>query len=310
MKKPSATNASDSAGTGSAAKSNGMAASGSARPYRKTNLHTHTNFCDGKCSAETMVQAAIAQGITLLGFTSHSMYPFATDWHLAVASHADYCAEIHRLQAAYADQLHILLGFEVDYLAPIACPRMEHYATFAPDYLIGSVHYIGTSDGVFTVDGSPAELSNGIRTRYGGNVQAAISHYFALEREMLSKGDFAILGHADLVRKYNAALHLFDENDTWYQRELKATAAAIAHAGVIAEINTGGMARAGLPSPYPSPYFLSLLHERGVPVTISSDAHTAEHIAAFFDVAREYAKKADYTEFAVPNAGSFEFYSL
>lgn len=276
------------------------------------NLHTHTTFCDGTDSAETLVHAALDCGMTVLGFSGHSMYPFSTDWHIAVQSHDDYCAEICRLQTAFADRLRILLGFEADYLAPVACPRFERYAAFSPDYLIGSVHYVvaPNGSGAFTVDSSAHELVRDIRAFFGGDARTAVCAYFAAEREMLTKGDFSIIAHPDLVRKYNASLRLFDETDEWYKRELRATAEAIARAGVIAEINTGGMVRAGMQSPYPSAYFLSLLHERGVPVAINSDAHCARDIAAHLDHAREYAKKVGYTEGAIPCAGTIDFYRL
>ena len=43
------------------------------------NAHTHTTFCDGKCSAEEMVQAAIAEGfhclVSILFFQSQDFFP-------------------------------------------------------------------------------------------------------------------------------------------------------------------------------------------------------------------------------------------
>lgn len=278
--------------------------------HLKTNLHTHTTFCDGKNSAEEMLEAAIRQHIDVLGFSSHSMYPFASDWHIAPTQFDAYCDEILRLKQLYADTIEVLLGFESEYISGLCVPRFENYALFKPDYLIGSVHFIGDENCLFTVDNTPEELQSGITGAYKGSAKEAISAYFAREREMLSKGSFSIIGHPDLVRKFNASMHLFDENDSWYKSELQATAKEIARAGIIAEINTGGMVRAGLESPYPSAYFLSLLYENGVPITITSDAHRAEHIDACFDFAREYAKKAGYREFAVPHAGSVDFYRL
>ncbi len=274
------------------------------------NLHTHTVFCDGKASAEEMVQAAMQEQLLVLGFSAHSMYPFSSDWHLEVRAHESYCAEIRRLQLAYADKIRILLGFEADYVPGLCIPRFDCYERFAPDYLIGSVHYIGNEKGIFTVDNTAEELVSGIRRCYNDNVKEAVCDYFAREREMLNRGDFTILGHPDLMRKLNVKLHLFDETDSWYRRAVDETAQAIAKAGVIAEINTGGMVRAGVPTPYPSSYFLSKLHELNVPITISSDAHSPEYIVAQFDVARQYAKAAGYTEYAVPLAGTVTFYSL
>ena len=39
------------------------------------NFHTHTTYCDGKETAEQMVQAAIAKGFTRLGFSGHGFPP-------------------------------------------------------------------------------------------------------------------------------------------------------------------------------------------------------------------------------------------
>ena len=38
----------------------------------KANFHTHTTYCDGKNTPEEMVQAAIALGMTAIGFSGHS----------------------------------------------------------------------------------------------------------------------------------------------------------------------------------------------------------------------------------------------
>ena len=199
------------------------------------NLHTHTIFCDGKASAEEMIQAALSAGLSIIGFSGHSMYPFSTDWNIPVRDHAPYAEEIRRLQLDYADRIRVQLGFEADYIPGICTPRFDRYAAFAPDYLIGSVHYIGDDKGVFTVDNTHEELLSGIARCYAGNAKAAVSDYFCREREMLSRGDFTFIGHADLVRKFNGALQLFDEEDGWYKREVEETARAIAQAGVFAE---------------------------------------------------------------------------
>ena len=37
-----------------------------------SNAHTHTTFCDGKNTAEEMVQAALDNGFVSLGFSGHS----------------------------------------------------------------------------------------------------------------------------------------------------------------------------------------------------------------------------------------------
>ena len=51
---------------------------------------------------------------------------------------------------------------------------------------------------------------------------------------------------------------------------------------------------------YPSQYFLELLHEKGVPICINSDAHTTDGLDCAFDRAAEKARRAGYKELVYP----------
>ena len=266
------------------------------QPYILSNLHTHSTFCDGAYSPEDNVREACAKKIKTLGFTSHSMYPFWTETYMKVEDFSSYCAEIRRLKAAYASELSIRLGFEADFIPGVTVPRFEHYAAFAPDFLIGSVHFIFQRDGMFAVDNTVATLREGVQKYYKGDMRALVGDYFALEREMLERGDFSFVGHPDLIRKFNDTERLFDETESWYKNELKECAKAIAKSGRATEINTGAMSRGYMTKPYPSEYFLSVLHEHGVPIVINSDAHSKENLDYAFAVARQCAKKAGYRE--------------
>lgn len=276
----------------------------SEQKFFKTNYHTHTTFCDGKETAEAMADAAFEKGFDILGFSGHSMYPFASTWHMPLRDFDSYVKTVRALKDTYSGRMEILLGFEADYVAGLTNPTMALYAQFKPDYLIGSVHYLVNGNGCFGVDDSPEDVAEGIRKLFNGDNKAAVCAYFANEREMLSKGDFAILGHPDLIRKNNGILHFFDEKETWYRRELAATAEAVKKSGVIAEINTGAIARKKMDDVYPSAEFLSMLHDKGVPVTINSDAHRGCDLDCAFDRAVECAKKSGYTEVMLLHAGS------
>ena len=277
------------------------------KQFIKTNYHCHCTFCDGHNTAEEMVQEAIRRGFGILGFSSHAMYPFSSDWHIPVQGIAAYSEEIHRLAAAYADKLTVLCGFEADYVKNLTAPDREAYRRFHPDFLIGSVHYVSGEGGFFEADGSEEAVRNGIERYFSGNVKRAVQAYFALEREMLSHADFDIIGHPDLIRKQNGTgrKKLFDEGEGWYRDEIYATAEAIAKAGVCVEINTGAMARGYFNEPYPSREFLQFLHSFGVPVTINSDAHRCEHLDYAFDDMLEYIKAVGYTELAFYTADGF-----
>ena len=287
----------------------------------KINLHTHSTFSDGKNTAEEHVLAAIEKGFTVLGFSEHSMHPLDpafysavdSNWHMQPQNFSKYVAEVKRLKEKYADRIKLLIGFEADYFySPaigLAAPDKAPYSEYSPDYLIGSVHFIYTQKGFFTVDNKSEEVQKALTNFYAdqsGNIngKAVVCDYFEAERNMLKSGKFEIMGHPDLIRLRNGALHFFDENESWYKEQLMLTAKSAATAGVIAEINTGAVARGLMDDTYPSMQFLEYLHDNKVPVCINSDAHKCEFLDAAFDIAAVKAQRAGYKELTYPVGNS------
>ncbi len=276
----------------------------------KTNYHTHTTFCDGKNSPRQMIEAALEKGFCVLGFSSHSMYPHAADWHMPAVDHQEYFDCVRSLAQEFSGKIKIYAGLEADYIPEMACDFDWAYKQFAPDYLIGSVHYLTNKNGFFTVDDKLEKVKEGLWRLYCNDGKKAVCEYFDRQRQMLSSQKITILGHADLVRIRNAALKFFDEGDSWYKKELKATAKAAARAGVIVEINTGGLARGSIDDVYPSAEFLELFFKEGVPVTFSSDAHAADKLDFAFDRAELAAIRAGYTQAAYLEDGQIKFRDL
>lgn len=100
---------------------------------------------------------------------------------------------------------------------------------------------------------------------------------------MIERYDCDVIGHVDLVRKFNLKHPFFDETARWYREELVKTADAVAASGKIVEVNTGAIARGWQIDAYPSVEMRSLLRERGVKFILSSDAHAPETLDFAFD---------------------------
>lgn len=171
--------------------------------------------------------------------------------------------------------------------------------------MIGSVHFANTPKGFYTVDHKAEVIKENLIKLYSkpnGEIdgRAAVCDYFQTQREMLQKGNFDIWGHPDLMRKRNGLLKFFDENESWYKEELRLTAMTAAKTNVIAEINTGAIARGAMDDTYPSAEFLEIIYDLGIPVCINSDAHTTDGIDCAFDRAIQLAKKTGYTELVYP----------
>ena len=266
----------------------------------KINLHTHSTFCDGTNSPEEMVLSAIQKNFTILGFSSHTMYPFASDWHIAPREHQAYVNEIHRLAEKYQSQIQILCGFECDYIPSFSIPEKSHFGNLNPDYLIGAVHYLECPKGNFTVDDSSENVKEGIFNLYKNDGKEVVRQYFDLQRQMLKKGSFEIWAHPDLVRKRNGILKFFSEDESWYKEELIETAQVAAKSDVVVEINTGAIARGTMDDLYPSYQFLEILHNYKIPVCVNSDCHNAPDLDAAFDRAYDTARKIGYKELNYP----------
>ena len=264
------------------------------------NYHTHSVFCDGNSTLEEVAKSAFDCGIKYLGFSSHSAYPATTGCEMHPENFQKYKATIEELKKQFSGKMEIFFGFEADYLPPLSWPDYSYYKNFNPDYLIGSVHFVWNHDvpqnGTMTVDDETEKVKNGLENIFFGDGKKMVQTYFDHQRQMLKSCDFDIIGHIDLIRKRNAALKFFSETDSWYKNELQATAKEIAKAGVVVEINTGGMSRGAIDSPYPSLEFLKILKKLDVPILFSSDAHSSEHLVYGFDVAADLAKKAGYSE--------------
>lgn len=251
----------------------------------KANYHTHTTWCDGADSPRKVIQAALAKGFEAIGFSSHAMLPEAdTDWVLTPEKAPRYVREIRQLAEEFKEQITVLCGVEADYVPGGANPDRATYAAISPDYIIGSIHWVLSEDGArVPVDHSPELLAEGIRDHFGGSAEKFVRAYFHQQRDMVQKFDFDVVGHLDLVRKFNAKHPYFDERDDWYREEIGKTAAVVARSGKIVEVNTGAISRGWMDDAYPSEEFRTMLREKGVAFILSSDAHAADALDCAFD---------------------------
>lgn len=253
------------------------------------NLHTHTTFCDGKNTPEEMVQAAVSLGMDSLGFSGHAPCSVPEDHSgMKPDSVPAYRAEILRLREKYAGQLEIFLGLEQDH---VLFPNRECW-----DYVIGSVHYVEKDGRQLPVDDCPEVFSQNIVRFYGGDHYAFAEDYYRLVGEVPEKTGCQIVGHFDLITKFNEGDKLFDTAHPRYVGAALDALDRLARKDVIFEINTGAMSRGYRTIPYPAPALLRAMRERNIPICINSDAHSAETLLHAFDQAVELARSCGYRE--------------
>ncbi|MGN1413046.1 MAG: PHP domain-containing protein [Anaerovoracaceae bacterium] len=207
----------------------------------KSNLHTHTVWCDGKNTTEEMVRSAIESGFNVLGFSGHSYTSFDESYCMSRENTEIYRQEIRRLADVYRDQIQVFCGIEQDLFAddpvtirtaakgtPASGKDFPDEAA-AYDYAIGSVHAVfkecsrsqleairseGYPSGVilaegasrcgvyYYVDWEKETLRWAINRLYDGDSLALAEDYFDSVAQFADDPACQIVGHFDLLTKF------------------------------------------------------------------------------------------------------------
>jgi len=268
-----------------------------------SSLHTHTVFCDGKDDVETMCRSAFDKGLGSIGFSAHAPVDksgLETSWHLKSVNLGKYIDEVNAARIRWEGKISVFFGLEVDYIKGMRSPLDRDLQLLCPDYIIGSVHYLVPPRGApFTVDGPAAEMEKGIIEGFDGDGEAMMHSYWDAVAEMIAIGGFDIAGHLDLLKKSNCdnsgACRWYNPDSKDYKKRAEEIAAAICSAGIVVEVNTGGLNRGYINETFPSPLLLGLLHRYNVPVMISADAHRADDLDGHYADACQTLLDAGYS---------------
>ena len=248
----------------------------------KTSFHTHTIFCDGKDTAEDMVLAAIDKGFTSIGFSSHSFVSYGTEYGLKNDRIPEYKAEIMRLKDKYKDKIKIYCGLELDSFSKLDVSGFE--------YIIASVHGVEKNGIIYEVDHSEEVFLQNVKDGWNGDVYAFAEDYF----ETVSKQKGDIIGHIDLLTKFNEADRLFSTKEKRYLDAAKKAVKKLCENNSLFEINTGAIGRGYRTTPYPSEDILRMIKKYGGKVIITLDCHNKDYIDCGYDKALELVTRCGF----------------
>lgn len=239
------------------------------------DLHVHTDFSDGLCSHEEVVLSAIAGGVTTLGFSDHSFTAYDTSYCMQAERYGEYRREVARLKEKYAGQIEILCGIEQDFYSAFPAEGF--------DYVIGSVHAIRCGQEYPAVDCSLPVTKQTIRDCFGGDAIAYAERYFETVARVVEATGADIIGHFDLVTKFQERERLIDTEDPRYSDAWHYAADELLKTGKPFEINTGAISRGYRTGPYPAPDILSYLKGKGASFILSSDSHNPSTLCYRFN---------------------------
>ena len=265
-----------------------------------SNIHTHTTFSDGRDTAEEMVLRALELGFHTLGFSDHG-FCVHDDGCMSLEVEKAYRREVLRLGAQYANRICLLLGYEHDWLGP--WPEQPY------DYVIDSVHFVRKGGEFWAVDYSRDKFETALNSLYAGDVYAMCRDYFRTICESCG-GQGQVIGHMDLITKFNEARDLFDDADPRYLKYALEAADCAADSGKLVEVNNGAVARGYRTQPYPGEAILRRLAERRVPVIITSDCHDRRYLDCNFGGTVELLKACGFATALQYRGKSIEEYAL
>ena len=252
----------------------------------KQNLHTHTSYDHGKDTVEEMIQAALDKGFTTLGFSGHGTNKPLAPTSMSSENQLAYKQAIREAREKYKDQIEIFMGIEQDSMAPFEDEEL--------DYKIGSVHYMCKAGRVEPVDDNTTLFEQIRDEMYNGSIQKMVKAYYQSVEDMMDTQNFDIVGHVDLISKFNENEDYFAFDDPWY---LEAAFHAIQKGidkGLIFEMNTGAVARGNRVTAYPSDELLQYMADHEAMLVVDTDCHDRNDLDCQMDLCIERAKKAGF----------------
>ncbi|GFI53050.1 histidinol-phosphatase [Duncaniella muris] len=259
---------------------------------RSYNLHSHTQFCDGRADMARFADAAVKAGYKHYGFTPHSPIPFHSPCNMEQSQVEEYISEFNRLKEEYRGRINLYLSMEIDYLGEAWGASHDYFSSLPLDYKLSSIHFIPVADGetMIDVDGRPENFLDKMSKYFDNDIRYVVDKFYERTLEMIEAGGFDIIGHFDKIGFNASHFKPGIELERWYQKHLDNVIDAIAAKGIIAEVNTKaweapvGAAPSQIatyaPRLFPSPDTIRKLVSARIPVAINSDAHYPERISA------------------------------
>lgn len=243
----------------------------------KADYHVHSEFSDDSSyPMEEVVQDAISLGLDEICFTDHVDYGIkkdhpdqkqdssAADGKLFNVDYPEYFRRIEELQKKYEGKITIRKGLELGVQSHTVNENRKLTEKYPLDFAILSIHQIGNQEfwtGDFQKERSQQEYNE--------------EYYLEMLRVVRSFKNYSVLGHMDLIVRYDpAGVYPFKKVQPLIQEILK----TVIEDGKGIELNTSWI-RYGLSDTQPSEDILKLYRRLGgTIITIGSDSHQKEHL--------------------------------
>lgn len=260
------------------------------------DYHVHTEFSDDSVyPLEAVVNDAIGRHLDEICITDHVDYGIKEDWDsgkeihyrhgepLANVNYPRYVKEIQRMQKVYDGEITIKMGLEFG-VQTHTIPQFEAlFRRYPFDFILLSIHQVEDKE-FWTQDFQQGRTQQEYNERYYEEMLRVVQKY----------KNYSVLGHMDLIKRYDQA--------GFYPLEKVKSIIAEILTIVIAdgkgiEVNTSSH-RYGLADSMPSAELLRLYRDLGGSIlTIGSDSHAPAHLGTYIQEAKEQLKELGFAYF-------------
>lgn len=273
------------------------------------DYHVHTDFSDdSEYLMEDVVKDAIRKNIQELCFTDHVDYGVKGDWGskeplrtyhgkpFINVNYPEFFKEFNRLKDLYQSQITLKVGLEFGIQTHTIPQYNQLFSDYPLDFVILSIHQVDNQE-FWTQDFQRDRLQDEYNERYYLELLNVVKHF----------KNYSVLGHLDLIRRYDEmGIYPFEKVEPIIREILKVVIAD----GKGIEVNTSSY-RYGLDDLMPSTAILKLYLELGGTIlTIGSDSHKEEHLGAYIETVKEKVKELGYTQYCTYTQMIPEFHPL
>ena len=253
-----------------------------------SDCHMHSRFsADSQAPMSAMIDAAIQKGLKTICFTEHMDYDYppqpGEDSLEFLVDMDGYTKCLFDLKERYKNKIEVLYGIELGMMPYLADRYQAVVEKYPFDFIILSIHQVEDKE-FWTQDFQRGRTQKEYNERYYQEMLDVVKAY----------KNYSVLGHLDLIKRYDeAGIYPFENVKPMIEEILK----IVIVDGKGIELNTS-FHRYGLSDSMPSREILKLYRELGGEIiTIGSDSHKPEHLGAYIDEGHEILKSLGYKQF-------------
>ena len=231
------------------------------------NYHTHTARCHHAQGEEwEYVEAAIANGLKILGFSDHAPHIFPNGYvskvRMLPEELPDYIQTIENLKKKYGDRIELHCGLEMEYFPELFGKSMELLQQYpGVEYLILGQHCTANE---YDVENPNRWFS----FDWDRGDEYKLGKYVDQTCEGMQTGKFLYLAHPDVCQYHG--------DPAVYRKHMRRLCQEAKRCGLPLEINAQGLRRTDIANSYPIPAFWQIAAEEGCVAVLGSDAHQPE----------------------------------